>query len=90
MVNGFFTLGSDDDSIKTVRNTVRFAIDNKIDFNPMLAPAEFLLLWDVIYDGIVFKKVLPIKNVASEINKKISELDFSTIFYKSVQKNLFK
>ncbi len=32
LINGFFTLGSDSDDVGTIRKTVQFAVDKKIDF----------------------------------------------------------
>lgn len=41
MINGFFVLGSDEDNVNTIRNTVQFAFDKKIDFAAFMPLTPF-------------------------------------------------
>jgi len=41
LINGFFVLGSDEDNIDTIRETVRFNIDKKVDFAAFMPLTPF-------------------------------------------------
>ena len=69
---------------------LKAAIGGNKYFRPELAPAEWLVLWDVFYEGVVFDPVVPIKRVAASIEKALLQTDFSMNFHIELNRRLQK
>jgi tRNA pseudouridine38-40 synthase len=53
-------------------------------FDPDVATAEWLVLWDVKYDGYQFTDVQPIEKMANSIDAAMLEAEFSMNFYRKL------
>ena len=60
---------------------LKAAIEGDENLKSELAPAEWLVLWDVFYEGVEFDSVVPINRVAASVDKALLQADFSMNFH---------
>ncbi len=60
-------------------------LDRDIDFNPKMAPARYLVLWDVAYPGLDFRRVNIIKKTGCQIRDAISRAEYSSLFFRELK-----